>query len=73
MASGQEGQKVHGTYVEQLNQLQDTITQAIHAGAATPEEYRATMVQLLKAAEGIRLKSEGEIRRYEIQIAFYIA
>ena len=69
MLNPTEGQKVHGTHKEQLSKLNSAIMGAIQAGAATPEEYRSTLLQLLKATEALRLKNESELLRIEKQTA----
>jgi hypothetical protein len=68
-----EGQKVHGTYKEQFSELNEKVTKAVQAGAATPEEYRATLIQLLKSTESLRMKNETEVVRLEKQIAHHQA
>lgn len=68
-----EGQKVHGTFREHFSYLQDALTQAVQAGAATPEEYMGTLLQLLKAVEALRLKNEAALLELEKQKAYHQA
>lgn len=69
----QQSQKVYGTYREQISQLRVEINRTVELGAATPELYGTHMTQLLKAVEGMRVKSEGEIHHLKEQIAYHQA
>lgn len=68
-----EGQKAHGTFVEHFSYLQDALTAAVQAGAATPEEYMGTLLQLLKAVEALRLKNEAALLELEKQRSYHQA
>lgn len=74
MASlGFEGQKVYGTFREQFVKLQSSLDDAVSKGAATPEEYKATLLHILKGIEALRLKSESELMRIKEQEAQQVA
>jgi hypothetical protein len=73
VTTGVEGQKTFGTFKEQFTILQELLSRSVIEGAATPEEYQATMLQLLKATEGLRLKNETALQRLEEQKAYYQA
>lgn len=68
-----EGQKTHGTFNEHFSYLHDVLTQAVQEGAATPEEYRGTLLQLLKAVEALRIKNEAAMLELERQKAYHQA
>lgn len=68
-----EGQKAHGTFVEHFSYLQNALTEAVQGGAATPEEYMGTLLQLLKAVEALRLKNEAALMELERQRAYHQA
>jgi len=68
-----EGLKQYGTYQENFVKLQDAIDSSIINGGATPEEYRSTLLQILKSTEALRLKSENELARLKEQIAYHQA
>ena len=67
---GDEGQKVYGTFREQLSTLQDVTLAMREAGGATPEEYATTLTQLLKVTEGMRIKHVAAKARLESQISY---
>lgn len=74
MAIGaQEGQTKHGTFREHFSYLQEVLTKAVQQGAATPEEYMGTLLQLLKAVEALRLKNEAALLELERQKAYHQA
>jgi hypothetical protein len=72
-ADGHEEQLRHGTFRENLLKLQTDIADAVSAGGGDAEDYQATLVQLLKAVEGLRVKQEQEIHRLDRQRAFHEA
>jgi len=67
------GQMEHGTFTEQFSHLQDVLTRAVEQGAATPEEYQGTLLQILKAVEALRLKNEAALMELERQKAYHQA
>lgn len=70
---GEEGQKVHGTFREQFAQLEFALDTAVANGAATPEEYRGTLLQVLKSIEALRIKNETALMRLKEQEGQYVA
>jgi len=67
------GQMEHGTFKEHLSYLQGVLAKAIQEGAATPEEYSGTLLQILKAVEALRLKNEAALMELERQKAYHQA
>jgi hypothetical protein len=67
------GQIEHGTFKEHFSFLQNVLTKAIQEGAATPEEYQGTLLQILKAVEAMRLKNEAALMELERQKAYHQA
>lgn len=71
--STHEDQLRHGTYREQLTSLQSALDDAIQSGATNVEDFTATLTQILKAIEGLRVKNENQISNLREQIAFHEA
>jgi hypothetical protein len=71
--SAQEGQKTHGTFKEHFSYLHEVLTRSVQEGAASPEEYQGTLLQILKAVEALRLKNEAALMELERQKAYHQA
>jgi len=66
-----EGQRTYGTFRDHYRQLQQLVINAIEQGAATPEEYQGTLLQILKAIEGLRVKNEAALLKLKEQEAYH--
>lgn len=71
VAGGTENdQKRLGTHKEHFSRLSDQFKELMEHGAATPERFKQLCFTLLKSFEGVRLDQEGQIKKYEANIAY---
>lgn len=62
----------HGTFQEQLTQLNQLLRKAISDGADA-RFFASTLTHLLKTVETMRVKQESEVARLQAQVAEHVA
>jgi hypothetical protein len=68
---GYQAQKTFGAFREQYSRMQLAVLTAIENGAATPDEYQGTLMQVLRAVENLRLKHEDDVNKLKQQIEMH--